>query len=174
MSKLDYSGLYLAWLGLGLLLLGLSAATPLRAERGPPMEPNIKKITPVIFTDDVDGCTTFWIERLGFELTMSVPAQQAGQGANQFALISDGNLELMYQSFASVDEDLPGAVEPVSKPNFTLFVEVEDRSALMARMDGLSPEVTPRETFYGALEVGYRSPCNTLVVFAEFPERPSE
>ena len=30
---------------------------------------NVKKITPVLFVEDVELCVKFWVERLGFEKT---------------------------------------------------------------------------------------------------------
>jgi len=134
----------------------------------------IKRVTTVIITDNVDDCVTFWIERLDFEQTMAVPAQQPGETGNQFAAIGNGNHELMFQSFKSTDDDLPGAFARADPRSFMLYLDVSDLDAAIERMKGLEPAVSRRTTFYGSNEIGYRDPCGTLVVLAEFPETPGE
>lgn len=134
----------------------------------------INRVTTVIITDNVDECATFWTERLGFEQTMAVPAQQPGETGNQFAAVGDGNHELMFQSFKSSEVDLPGAFALADPPSFMLFLEVADLDAAIERMHGLEPAVSRRTTFYGSNEIGYRDPCGTLVVLAEFPKTPEQ
>ena len=131
---------------------------------------DIKRVTTVIITDCVDDCVAFWTERLDFELTMTVPAQQPGETGNQFAAVRGGTHELMYQSLMSSEEDLPGAFGVAEPRGAMLFVEVADLDAAIERMRGLEPAVNRRTTFYGSNEIGYRDPSGTLVVLAEFPE----
>lgn len=130
----------------------------------------VKRVTTTILTDDVDACVAFWTERLDFEQTMSVPAQQPGETGNQFAAVSDGRHELMFQTFKSTEEDLPGMYVPTDKRSFMLYVEVPDLDAAIERMQGLEAAVSRRQTFYGADEIGYHDPCGVLVILAEFPE----
>jgi len=33
----------------------------------------VKKITPVLFAENVEPCVKFWVERLGFQKTVEVP-----------------------------------------------------------------------------------------------------
>ena len=130
----------------------------------------IKRLTTVIITENVDDCVAFWTGRLGFEQTMVVPAQQPGESGNQFAAVVSGRHELMFQTLKSSEEDLPGAFALADPGNFMLYVDVPDLDAASERMKGLEPAVSRRTTFYGAHEIGYRDPCGTLVVFAEFPD----
>ncbi len=135
---------------------------------------DIRRVTTVIITDKVDECAAFWTERLGFEQTVHVPAQQPGETGNQFVAVRNGNHELMFQSFTSSEEDLPGAFGRSDPASFMLFIEVADLDAAIERMQGLEPAVSRRATFYGSNEIGYRDPGGTLVVLAEFPETPVE
>ena len=134
----------------------------------------VKRLTTTILTDDADACAAFWTKRVGFKQTMDVPAQQPGETGNQFVAVSNDRFELMFQTFKSSEEDLPGAFTPTDSASFMLFVEVSSLDAAIERMRGLEPAVTRRKTFYGSDEIGYRDPCGTLVVFAEFSEPPEQ
>lgn len=134
----------------------------------------IKRLTTVIITDRVDDCVAFWTERLDFERTMVVPAQQPGETGSQFAAVAKDGHELMFQTAASSEEDLPGMFRLADPTNFMLYAEVPDLDAAIERMRELEPAVSRRTTFYGADEIGFRDPCGTLVVFAKFPDNPEE
>ena len=57
----------------------------------------VKKITPVLFVQDVEPCVKFWMGRFGFEKIAEVPDGDK----LAFAMLQKGNVELMYQSYAS-------------------------------------------------------------------------
>ena len=134
----------------------------------------LKRVTTVVFTDDVDACSRFYTERLGFQQTMAVPAQAPGDTGSQFVAITNGNHELMFQSFKSAEEDVPGAVARANPPSFMLYLEVPSLDAAIGKMHGLEPAISRRKTFYGSEEIGYRDPCGVVVVLAEFPAVPAE
>lgn len=134
----------------------------------------LKRVTTTILTDDVDGCAVFWTARLGFEQTIAVPAQQPGESGNQFVALNNDQHELMLQSIKSTETELPGMFALAERQSFMLYLEVSDLEAAIERMAGLEPEISRRTTFYGSDEIGYRDPCGTLVVLAEFPEEPEE
>ncbi len=134
----------------------------------------LKRVTTTILTDDVDTCAAFWTERLGFEQTIVVPAQQPGEAGNQFVALSNDRHELMFQSIKSTEDELPGMFALANKQSFMLYIEVSDLDATMERMAGLEPAISRRTTFYGSEEIGYHDPCGTLVVLAEFPETTEE
>jgi hypothetical protein len=61
---------------------------------------SVKKITPVLLVDEVEPCVRFWKERLGFEVAIEVPeGNKIG-----FVSLQKGRVELMYQSYASVEK----------------------------------------------------------------------
>jgi hypothetical protein len=72
---------------------------------------NIKKITPVLYADELEPCVKFWKERFGLEKTVEVPdGERLG-----FVILQKGNLELMYQSYASARKDAPKIAGEIEK-----------------------------------------------------------
>ena len=59
----------------------------------------MKKATAIIVVDAIEPCLPFWTDALGFELTATVPHEDA----IGFAMLQGGDVGLMYQSRASVD-----------------------------------------------------------------------
>jgi hypothetical protein len=63
----------------------------------------VAKLTPVLFAQEIEPCLKFWEERLGFEKTIDVP--EGNKLA--FAILQKGSVELMYQTYASAEKDVP-------------------------------------------------------------------
>ncbi|MEZ4584879.1 MAG: hypothetical protein R2909_00560 [Gemmatimonadales bacterium] len=132
-------------------------------------ETRVNKLSPLITVDAIEPCLPFWTDRLGFELTVSVPhGDKIG-----FAILENGPVELMYQSLASVDADLgamapnhPGLARKLAESNGAVFIEVPSLDPILAAMDGAEVVVPRRQTFYGMDELFVRAPCGTLVGFA--------
>ncbi|MGH9637531.1 MAG: hypothetical protein ACRD72_22075, partial [Candidatus Angelobacter sp.] len=54
----------------------------------------VKKITPILFAEELEPCIKFWTEELGFQKTVEVPeGNKIG-----FVILEKNGLELMYQS----------------------------------------------------------------------------
>jgi len=123
-------------------------------------DPMIDSITPVLPVDRIEPSITFF-EKVGFAKTVEVPeGDHIG-----FAILSDGKIEIMYQTTTSIAEDsgMTGGT-PV-----LLFVKVQDIDAVAKAMGDSYDIVMPRrETFYGATEIGYREPGGHIVTFAQF------
>lgn len=133
-----------------------------------PTQPTMKKITPIIAVDEIEPCLLFWTG-LGFEVTAEVPHEDK----IGFAMLNAGDVELMYQSRASIEADLEksgapsGLADELSGSTTTLFVEVEDLDDVLENIAANAEIVVPRrQTFYGMDEVFVRAPCGTLVGFA--------
>lgn len=124
----------------------------------------MKTLTPVIFMDKVEPCLGFW-EGLGFQRTMEVP-EEDGLG---FAAVASGGVEVMYQSRASLAEDLPDLADMQFGP-ITLFIRVESLDSIKPTLEAGDVVVPERKTFYGAREIVVRAPCGSIVTFAEFEE----
>lgn len=123
----------------------------------------VKKMTPNLYSDDVEACVRFWVDRLHFEKTMEVP----DGGRLAFAAVQKGPIELMYGSYASLDKD---SRDPRSYDKGTsfLFLEVDDVGAAFAAMNG-APVVAPiHKTFYGSTEFTVKDPAGHWVTFAQF------
>ncbi len=120
----------------------------------------MKKLTPVLMVDAIEPCLAFW-EGLGFEKTVELPE---GDHLGFVILVKDG-VEVMYQSKASVKNDIPALASTPIGATF-LFIEVSDLNAVIAAV-GKAPQVFPRrKTFYGMDEIGVREPGGNAVTFA--------
>jgi uncharacterized glyoxalase superfamily protein PhnB len=125
----------------------------------------MKKLTPVIVVDEIEPSLEFWVDRLGFEKTMEVPAgDKLG-----FAAVQAGGIELMFQTRATAAADLPEMAEGSLERSAALFIEVSDLDALRPKLEGVERVVPERTTDYGAREIWVRAPCGSVVGFAEFP-----
>jgi uncharacterized glyoxalase superfamily protein PhnB len=131
---------------------------------------HVKKITPVLFVEDVGPCVKFWVDRFGFEKTAEVP-----DGDHlAFAMLQKGNVELMYQSFASADKDIAAISQVVRKGPTFLYVEVDNLEETINVVKGAEVVMPKRKTFYGSTEIGIKDPAGHFVTFAEFaaPTQP--
>ncbi len=123
----------------------------------------MKKLTPVLYVEEIEPALPFW-ERLGFAQTTSVPdGDRLG-----FVILESGPVEIMYQTRASVQGDVPElASTPVG--GAFLFIEVADLDAVAGALGDTAPIVPRRTTFYGADELIVREPGGNVVTFAQFP-----
>src|SRR5690349_6360612 len=109
----------------------------------------IKKLTPVLIVDSIEPVLPLW-EALGFQRTVEVPhGDHLG-----FVILTRDNVELMYQSVASVQNDDARVLAGKRAIGANaLFIEVESldaaRKQLPAGVDVIEPR---RETFYGSVE----------------------
>lgn len=122
----------------------------------------MKKLTPVLFVDEIEPCLEFWVNRLGFQKTVEVPeGDKLG-----FVILAHGSIEVMLQSRASLAKDIPALAKGSLAPTF-LYIEVADLDEIARRLDGVEVVVPRRKTFYGALEIGVREPGGHVVTFAQ-------
>lgn len=123
----------------------------------------MKKITPLLYVEAIEPALPFWVERLGFEKTVEVPeGDRLG-----FVILKKGAVELMYQTRASVQSDVPALADSPMGGSF-VFIEVEDLDAVERALDGVEPVIPRRKTFYGADELIVREPAGNTVTFARF------
>jgi catechol 2,3-dioxygenase-like lactoylglutathione lyase family enzyme len=94
-----------------------------------------EKLSPVLMVDEIEPCLPFWVDRLGFEKTTEVPeGERLG-----FVILARDGLEVMMQTRASVESDLP-AVAETPLGGSILFMEVDDlRAALTTAAEHLRP-----------------------------------
>ena len=130
---------------------------------------HMNKATPIITVDAIEPCLPFWTDAFDFELTATVPHEDA----IGFAMLQGGEVELMYQSRASVEADLgasdgqEGLGSELAESTATLYLLVDDLDAVLSALGDLADLVVPRrKTFYGTDEIFVRAPCGTVVGFA--------
>ncbi len=125
----------------------------------------LKQLTPVLIVDAVEPCIKFWVDRLGFAVTNSVPGPD---GKLMFASVQLGAIEIMYQTRASVISEQPGSAGDLTGHSVALFITVDDLDKVEKSLVG-APIVKPRhETFYGSIEIYVREPGGNTVGFAQF------
>jgi uncharacterized glyoxalase superfamily protein PhnB len=128
----------------------------------------LRHLTPVLVVDDVEPCLRFWTERLGFTAENQVPGDN---GKLVFASARAGDVEVMYQTRASVLAERPDAADEVVGHSTVLFITVDDLDPIEASVSG-APIVKPRhDTFYGSTELYVKEPGGNLVGFAQFKKQ---
>lgn len=144
-------------LAVSLLLAGLQAGSGTQTKK----ESSKMKITPLIYAPAIEPSLKFWVDQLGFTKTVEVPdGDKLG-----FVILVKDNAELMIQSTASMEKDIP-AMAAMARPAACLYIEVSDFDDLVKRL-GAAPVVVPvRTTFYGMKEIGVREPGGNIVLFA--------
>jgi uncharacterized glyoxalase superfamily protein PhnB len=123
----------------------------------------MKKLTPVLVVDEIEGCLPFWTDRLGFEKTLELP-----EGSRLgFVILRKDGVEVMYQSRESVEKDIPALVPKQGGHPIGLFIEVSDVAAVEQALSGFEVILPRRKTFYGMDEIGVREPGGNSVIFAQ-------
>jgi len=125
--------------------------------------PNLHKSTPVLIVEAIEPSLPFWQERLAFERVVEVPHE----GRLGFVILTNGSVEIMYQTIASVRADSAAHAAEYRGDRAFLFVEVDAIDALASALDGFEIVMPRRTTFYGSAEIGYREPGGHFVTFAQ-------
>jgi hypothetical protein len=125
-----------------------------------------KKLTPVLIVDAIEPCLPLWVERLGWKTTAEVPeGDKLG-----FVMLEKDGVELMYQTWASVEKDLGRKSPRPTTTTVGLFLEVTDLDAIEKQIKGLPLSLPRRTTFYGMDEIGVTEAGGHMVVFAQKAE----
>ena len=126
--------------------------------------PNItKKLTPVLMVDAIEPCLPLWIDTLGWTKTVEVPeGDKLG-----FVILAKDGVEVMYQTYASVEKDTGKPMKRAVGTSVALFFEVSDIDAIEKQLNGLPLVMPRRRTFYGMDEVGVAEAGGHTVVFAQ-------
>ena len=124
----------------------------------------VKKLTPILFAEEIEPCLKFWVERMGFEKTIAVP----DSNKLSFAILQKGAVELMYQTYASAEKDITTISSEVRKGPSFLYIEVDNLNEVISALKGVDIAMAVRTTFYGAKEIGIKDPAGHVVIFAEF------
>ena len=109
-----------------LLLCFLTAATLTR----PVAERKVTKVTPLLTMESIEASLPFWMDTLGFEVTMKTPEE----GALDFVGLQSGDIEIMLQTVKSVRADLPKLAETLETSATVLYVEVDGLDAIAKKI----------------------------------------
>ena len=124
---------------------------------------NVKRITPVLLVKEIEPLIPFWVDRLGFAKTVEVPeGNKLG-----FVIFQKGSVEVMYQTYASVEKDAPASMSAEARKGPTyLYMEV-DNLAVLAAMKDVGMVMPVRTAFYGMKEFAVQDPGGHFVTFAQ-------
>ena len=123
----------------------------------------VKKITSILFAEELEPSIQFWTGKMGFQKTVEVPeGEKIG-----FAIVEKNGIELMYQSFASVDKDNAATGAAVRKGPSFLYIEVANLDAALAATEGAEIVMPVRATFYQSKEFGIKDPVGHYLIFAQ-------
>jgi uncharacterized glyoxalase superfamily protein PhnB len=148
------------------LAYGIPQANPIEEKK--PM--NVKKITPVLLVDQIEPILPFWIDRLGFTKAIEVP------DGNKLAFVDfqKGSVEVMYQTYASVEKDAPPEMRAAARRGPTyLYLEVDNLDAVLAAMKDVNKVMPERTAFYGMREFAVQDPAGHFITFAQ-PAAPAK
>ena len=126
----------------------------------------VKKITSILFVEKIEPVLPFWTQQLGFTKTVEVP----GDVGLAFVILQQGTSEVMYQSYASVEKDMPSIVADVRKGPSFLYLEVDSLESIKAAVSSVDMYMAERETFYGSREIGVKDPAGHFITFAQFAQ----
>jgi uncharacterized glyoxalase superfamily protein PhnB len=130
-------------------------------EKTNPMK--IKRITPVLFVREIEPVLPFWVDALGFTKTIEVPHG----GKLGFVALQKENTEVMYQSYASLGDDMPAIAEAAKKGPTFLYIEVDNLDTALTALKNTKIVQPERTAFYGMREVGYQDPAGHYITFAQ-------
>jgi uncharacterized glyoxalase superfamily protein PhnB len=122
----------------------------------------MKSVSPNIFVNDINETIAFYT-RLGFSVTTTVPEE----GEFIFALMTCGSVVFMFQTFASLGNDLPN----VSRQNggsLLLYIQTEEIRRFFEQIKDKVKVIKGLEKiFYGATEFSIEDNNGYLLTFAE-------
>jgi uncharacterized glyoxalase superfamily protein PhnB len=124
---------------------------------------NVKRITPVLFVKEIEPILPFWVDRLGFTKTIEVPhGDKLG-----FVALNHGQTEIMYQTFASLGDDMPLILDVAKKGPTFLYIEVDNLGFVLSALKNSKIVQPERTAFYGMREVGFQDPAGHYLTFAQ-------
>jgi uncharacterized glyoxalase superfamily protein PhnB len=130
----------------------------------------VKKITPVLLVEEIEPVLPFWLDRLGFTRAIEVP------GAEKLAFVAfqKDSVEVMYQTYESVERDAPPAMAAAARKGPTyLYLEVDSLDAILGAMKDVEKVMPERTAFYGMREFAVQDPAGHFITFAQ-PAVPPE
>lgn len=123
----------------------------------------MKSISPNIFVNDLEVTITFYT-KLGFIVTDEVTTSE---GEKVFALMTNGSVNFMFQTFASIEGKHP-MVSRANGGSLLMYIIVNNIHEYYNHIKEHITVLTGLEkTFYGATEFSICDNNNYLLTFAE-------
>ena len=123
----------------------------------------MESLSPNIFVKDINETIAFY-KQLGFQLVMSVPEDGSPL---VWAMVMNGNVNFMFQTFTSLGDDLP-TVSRNDGGSLIFYIKLKN---ILSFFEEIKNKVTVvkeiEKTFYGATEFSILDNNNYLLTFAE-------
>jgi len=104
------------------------------------------------------------VDRLGFEKSIEVPDGDE----LAFVIFQKGSVEVMYQTYSSVEKDAPPSMSAEARKGPTyLYLEVDNLDAVLAAMKDARLVMPVRTAFYGMKEFAVQDPGGHFITFAQ-------
>lgn len=121
-------------------------------------------LSPNLFVKDIRATIEFY-KLLGFNLIMSVPGD--GEGELVWAMVTNGNVTFMFQTFQSLGDTLP-QISRQDGGSLLFYIKIQEIRTFFSSIQDKVPIAKGLEkTFYGATEFSITDPNNYLLTFAE-------
>ena len=122
----------------------------------------MQSISPNIFVKNINETITFYAQ-LEFTLTMRVPEE----GDLVWAMMTNGNVNFMFQTFESLGDDLP-EISLQDGGSLLLYIQIKGIRAFHDRIkDKVKILKGLEKTFYGATEFSVLDNNGYVLTFAE-------
>jgi uncharacterized glyoxalase superfamily protein PhnB len=123
----------------------------------------METVSPNIFVSDLP-VTIEYYEKLDFKIMTSVPD---ANGDMIFALMMNGSTTFMFQTFKSIEKQLP-VVSRQKGGSLLLYIKMKGIRAYFEKVKAKVTVISSLEkTFYGATEFSVVDPNNFVLTFAE-------
>ncbi len=120
----------------------------------------LKKLTPNLMVEDVNQTIDFYKNMLGFEVLATVPET----GQFNWAMLKQGDVEMQFQTRASLSEEIPTFKDRAIGGALTLYIDIENVTQLHASLkDKVTIVQDMHTTFYGTQEFAIQD-CNGFIL----------
>lgn len=121
-------------------------------------------LSPNLIVGNVNRSVQFYTDVLGFALIASVP----DTGSLNWAMVQRESVNVMFQTLASIQEDVPSLNLKAGSAAMTLYIKVKNLDNLLSEVRSKVPiALELRTTFYGAREFAIKDPDGNVLMFAE-------
>lgn len=124
----------------------------------------METLSPNLFVKDIRATLNFY-QLLGFTLTMSVPGSNNGE--LDWAMVTNGKVTFMFQTFKSLGDNLPPVSREEGAPLLFYIRTFGIRDLFENIKDKVSVILGLQKTFYGATEFSITDNNNFVLTFAE-------
>lgn len=129
----------------------------------------MKAPIPNLFVKSVTEAVSFYRDLLGFELLCQYP--ETGEPA--WALLKNGNANIMVQEQKNAMKEYPALASPKLGGTFTLYFDVTDVQKIYDRVKGkANMPIDMHKTPYGANEFAITDRDGYMLVLAQHPKCP--